>query len=302
MRRKEVVFVGAQENGRIVLQCLLDCNLVDVVAAYTYDDEIQVRKPMAASFDDIYPSIVKITNIEDYARNIMELAPDFIFVAGWSHVLSESILSAAKMGCIGFHPSMLPRDRGRSTLAWQIAEGYTETALTMFYLCKEVDAGDIIAQERIPIDPLDEISDILKKVNKATYNLMTTYLPLIVYGRAPRIPQDHRKATYRRLRTEVDSHIDWTRPVVEIHNLVRALAPPYPCAHTYLGDKKLRVVKGCIISGVPEKYWYSKQPGTILSFWHTGELWVKARDGIYSCILDESPLLALSNEGSWVLK
>lgn len=280
---KKVVFIGALENGRIVLQSLLKHPDVDVVAAYTYTDDIQKKKPCGTIFDDIYPNIRKVQRLSEGDINaIKELRPDLIFVAGWSQLLPSALLAAAAEGCIGFHPSKLPKDRGRSVLAWQIAEGYTETALTMFYLSEGVDSGDIIGQEIIPIDESDFIKDILEKVNQATYNLMITYLPMLLKGNAPRIPQDHSKATYRRLRKDNDSHINWDRPVQEIHNLVRAIAPPYPCAYTLFKGKRLQVLSGYIVRGLPERYWHKEKPGSVLAIWSVGEVWVKGRDGVYA--------------------
>lgn len=279
--KKKVVFIGALENGYIVLNTLLDNANVDVISAFTYEDEIQLKKPFGKnSFESIYPDILKINNINKYTSKIVCLKPDFIFVAGWSQILNKQILSAAKEGCIGFHPSKLPRDRGRSVLAWQIAEGYTETALSMFYLTENVDAGDIIAQEYIKIDEDDYISDVYKKINYATYNLMCTYLPLILKGKAPRIRQNERYATYRRLRGEQDGKIDWNKPSKDIHNLVRAIAPPYPCAYTYINGQKVRISKGRIISDIPEKYWVNEKPGNIIAYWKN-KTWFRTRDGIY---------------------
>ncbi|HIE13251.1 MAG TPA: formyl transferase [Desulfotomaculum sp.] len=300
MSTKRVVFVGALENGKTVLECLLSSPLVHVVQAFTYEDDIQWRKPLGTVFDDIYPGINKVRKLtRDDVRAIESSSPDYIFVAGWSHILDPVLLQAAKEGCIGFHPARLPKDRGRSVLAWQISEGYTETALTMFYLTAEVDAGDIIAQQSIVIDEDDYIVDVLRKVTKATFDIMVTYLPLLGKKVAPRIPQDHGQATYRRLRTEEDQRIAWDRPVREIHNLVRAIAPPYPCARTFFQGRPIRVLRGRIVRDLPEKYWFDVEPGTILNFWHNGEIWVKARDGVYAVVPEFMPALRANEKRSF---
>ena len=99
---------------------------------------------------------------------------------------------------MGVHPSRLPADRGRSVLAWQIEEGYQNTALSMFYLNEMPDCGDIIAQEKITIDFEDTIKEVLAKVGDATYNLMKAYFPLLREGKAPRLQQNLCHGNFRK--------------------------------------------------------------------------------------------------------
>lgn len=196
--------------------------------------------------------------------DVVDHYPELIFVAGHSE-----LLKVGKIPIIGFHPSKLPLDRGRSVLAWQIEEGYTETALTMFYYSDIPDAGDIIAQEPIKIDPEDYISDVLKKIDKATYNMMRSYFPLIRQGKAQRIKQG--PGTVRRLRNESDQIIDWDRPSREIYNKIRAISHPYPGA--LYGDE---IIWRAEIVDFP--FGKDQKPGTLIATLYNGRI-IKTKDG-----------------------
>ena len=169
--------------------------------------------------------------------------PDFIFVTGWSGMISKKILSIPKFGTIGFHPSRLPNDRGRSVLAWQIEEGYNETALSMFYFNESPDCGDLIAQEKIIIQQSDYINDVLDKVDVASKKLIKSYFPRLMSGSAPRKPQNPNEGNYRNLRTDKHSMINWNSSKISILNKIRAISKPYPGSIGILNGKKYRIWK-----------------------------------------------------------
>ena len=255
---------------------------VDLLKVYTYKDDIALVKPLGVLFDDVVPQdiLVKVNHINEYEEEINSLNPDFIFVVGWSQLVSSKIVSVSKRGTIGFHPAKLPKDRGRSVLAWQIAEGYAETALTMFYIDEGIDSGDIIAQERIKIEFNDYILDVLKKVNTATFNILVAYFPLLLQAKAPRIKQDSSKATYRRLRTDKDGFINWDRNTIDIYNLIRAIAYPYPKAWTIYKGKQVKINKAEPINFLERTLYKFEKSGTILGYLKSSGYLVKTRDGI----------------------
>jgi LmbE family N-acetylglucosaminyl deacetylase len=106
----------------------------------------------------------------------------------------------------------------------------------MFYMDEGIDTGDVIGVERFAIEEDDAAADVLRKADDATILLLERHLDAILDGTAPRTPQREGVGTYTRRRTPADGEIDWTRPAHEVVNLIRALAPPYPIAHTYAGD------------------------------------------------------------------
>jgi methionyl-tRNA formyltransferase len=252
-----VAFIGDQTNGKIVYDYLLKNRYVDLVFSLNSGkSEALARGVKFGSGEQHHQG-----TCAEHLKAIQAAAPDLIMVAGWSELLPECLISLAPMGTIGVHPSQLPHNRGRSVLAWQIEEGQTLTALTMFYYNSLPDAGDIIAQHEIRIDHSDYINDILHKVDWATHNLMRAYFPLIRQGVAPRLPQDWNVGLFRRARGATDSIIDWDRPATEIYNKIRAISRPYPGAVGELDGKCLTIWKADLLA----KDGVNAQPGDVLS-------------------------------------
>ena len=126
----KVAFIGGLENGYIVYNYLKSNRFIDLKIVITYND--QCEKPNHKIFPN-EKNIIKSNSANSHVEFLKKFNLDIIFVAGWSELLHESLVNLPKIGTIGFHPSKLPMDRGRSVLAWQIAEGYTSSALTMFF-------------------------------------------------------------------------------------------------------------------------------------------------------------------------
>jgi len=171
---------------------------------------------------------------------VRRLAPDVIFVFGLSQLIPKDVLSIPIGGCIGTHPALLPRNRGRHPLIWALVEGLEESGLTFFYLDEGVDTGDVVWQARFRIGPDDDAGTLYTKVKHLAREGICELLPRIERGTIERRPQDHAVATYWRKRTEVDGEIVWDS-TVRAHNLIRALTCPYPGAHTYFNGAKVRV-------------------------------------------------------------
>ena len=239
-----VIIIGGLSNGYIVYNYLKKNKYVDLKLVLTYPDENEL--PRHYSFPD-EANIIKTNSAIKYKDKIIEISPDYIFVVGWSEILDSDIINSAQKMVIGFHPSKLPADRGRSVLAWQIEDGYTETALTMFRYSTYPDGGDIIAQESIKIDYNDYLNDILEKVDAATLNMMKAYFPLIRKDLIVPRKQELSEGNFRRLRNNDDSRIDWNRPAVEIYNKIRAISKPYPGAITVLENRKIRIWRSRVI-------------------------------------------------------
>ena len=252
-----VAFIGDQSNGKIVYDYLLKNRFVDLV--FSLNSGMSEGLARGVNFGD--GTQHHQGTCAEHLSAIKAAAPDLILVAGWSELLPECLTSLAPMGTIGFHPSKLPHNRGRSVLAWQIEEGEPLTALTMFYYNSLPDAGDIIAQHEIRIDISDYINDVLDKVDWATNNLMRAYFPLIRQGVAPRLPQDWNVGLFRRARGAADSMIHWDRPAIEIYNKIRAISRPYPGAIGELNGKRLKIWRADVLAEAESNV----KPGEILS-------------------------------------
>ena len=283
--KPKIALICALENGEIALEYFSNLDkkgVIDLIKIYTYKDELIPNKNMYIRLDNIVDSniLTKVGKINDYKDEIKGLNPDFIFVIGWSQLINKEIINASKKGTIGFHTSKLPMDRGRSTIAWQISEGYTETALTMFYISEGIDNGDIIAQENIKIEQNDYVKDILSKINQSTYNLLKTYFPLLLSGKAPRIKQGETQASYRRLRTDNDSLINWNSNTDKIYNLIRAVSFPYPKAWTLYKGEKIKINYASMIDFTFKEFYFFEKTGTIIGNMKGFGYLIKTRDGI----------------------
>jgi methionyl-tRNA formyltransferase len=272
-RKKSVVLITGLSNGRIVYDYFASNKKVDVMMIITYPDDC--TKPRHKPFP-IEAKVVRTYRANDYIDEIRSISPDFIFVAGWSELLQDDLLDSSTLGTIGFHPSKLPLDRGRSVLAWQLEEGYKETALTMFYYNAVPDGGDIIGQELIPIEDNDYLNDILDKIDVATYNLLRAYFRLLRMGLAPRLQQDINEGNFRRLRTDRDSIIDWHQNATKIYNKVRAISKPYPGAIFTLNNSPCRAYGAKVMNEFPVGT--KQEPGTLIARFYDDSLLFKCRD------------------------
>ena len=179
----------------------------------------------------------------DVVERLRALAPDFLFSFYYRRMLSADILAIPSRGALNMHGSLLPRYRGRAPVNWAVLHGERHTGATLHYLADKPDAGDIVAQQRVPILPDDTAREVFDKVTVAAEICLDAALPGLFAGTAPRIRNDIARGSYFGRRTPEDGRIDWRKPAVDIHNLVRAVAPPYPGAHTSIGGVPSRVLK-----------------------------------------------------------
>ncbi len=150
-------------------------------------------------------------------------------------MLKAPLLAAARRGALNMHGSLLPRYRGRAPVNWAVLHGERETGATLHYMTEKPDDGDIVAQTPVPILPDDTAREVFDKVTVAAEIALDRALPALIAGTAPRRPQDPASASYFGGRRPEDGIIDWKRDALSIHNLVRAVAPPYPGAFTTVG-------------------------------------------------------------------
>ena len=286
----QVILIGATPSGSRVLKDLGRNKDVEVQLVVTYPSEHKITRNTNIISTPLDVPIYRETDANRLTKIIDKLNPDFILVVGWSYMLKPALLATAKKGAIGFHPSRLPADKGRSALAWQISEGYKESSVTMFYLDGKPDEGDIIAQESFSISDDDYVEDVLEKVECIIPALVARYLPLLINDNAPRTPQKPGSGNYRRLRTDSDSKINWNQGVREIYNHIRAISHPYPGADLFVDSGKIKVWKakvGDVTHRETSKALKSKFVARIVELkpdgWHS----VQCRDGIIEIQLEK---------------
>lgn len=162
---------------------------------------------------------------------VKTLAPELIVVAAYGKILPEDILNAPKYGSINVHSSLLPRYRGAAPINWAILDGETETGVSIMYMAKELDAGDVILQKRTPIGAEENAQELTMRLAELGAEALSETVTALANGTADRMPQDGSKQTYASMLSKEMSPIDWTRSAHEIGCQVRGLIP-WPCAAT----------------------------------------------------------------------
>lgn len=245
-RQGRVVFIGAVHEAVPALSILL-ASSAEVVEVITLPPERAVTtagfvdlEPLAARFGVPVRRCADINSAES-VDHIRALRPDLIVVTGWTRLLSADLLRVPRHGCVGFHASLLPRNRGRAPVNWAILRGETMTGNTMMYLSAEADEGDIVDQQPVRIGPSDTCGCVYAKVGEAGAGMLARHLPALLDGTAPRRRQDDGPAGSALLpkRTPAMGITDWSRPARAVHDWIRALTQPYPGAFTLLGERKV---------------------------------------------------------------
>lgn len=174
-----------------------------------------------------------------WVARIREMNPDLIFSFYYRNMIPQEILDIPRLGAFNMHGSLLPKYRGRVPINWAVLHGEKETGVTLHYMVKRADAGDIVDQEAIPIRTDDTAQDVFKKAVKAARQVLERRIDGLKQGTAPRHKQDESKATYFGGRKAEDGRIDWTQSTHAIYNLIRAVTHPYPGAFTHDGGRRL---------------------------------------------------------------
>ena len=181
-------------------------------------------------------------NAEEVIAQIRALQPDFFFSFYYREMLKKALLDIPARGALNMHGSLLPKYRGRVPVNWAIILGETETGSTLHYMTEKPDNGDIVAQQAVPILPNDTALQVFQKVTVAAEMALNSVLPALLAGTAKAEKQDLSKGAYFGGRKAEDGVIDWSQSAQDIHNLVRAVAPPYPGATTHLLGMPMRIL------------------------------------------------------------
>lgn len=178
-----------------------------------------------------------------FVERLRSMAPDFIFSFYYRRMLSPALLAVAKRGAFNMHGSLLPKFRGRAPVNWAVLKGERETGATLHEMVAKPDAGRIVGQEAVAIGEDDLAVEVFERVTAAAEAVLRRELPKLLAGTATLTPQDLAKGSYYGGRKPEDGRIDWTQPAKAIHDLVRAVAPPYPGAFTHVGGRRLRILR-----------------------------------------------------------
>ena len=213
-------------------------------------------------------------NTPEWIERIRKTSPEVIFSFYYRKLLSKDIFMIPSAGSFNLHGSLLPAYRGRSPVNWVLVNGEQRTGVTLHHIVEAPDAGDIVGQKEVLIEFEDTAYTLYQKLCVKGRELLEEVLPVIKKGIAPRMAQDLKHGSYYGGRRPEDGKIDWSWPVLQIYNLVRAVTDPYPGAFAYL----LEGEKLFIWWALPEKDSVSKCPVGTLEF-EKDNVYVRASDG-----------------------
>lgn len=176
---------------------------------------------------------------------VRELAPELIVVAAYGKLLPEDILNTPSYGSINVHSSLLPKYRGAAPINWAILNGERVTGVSIMYMAKELDAGDVILCRETPIDPDEDAQALTARLALLGADALAEAVEQLKNGTAQRTAQDHSAFTYAPMLDRSLSPMDFTRSAQQLHDQVRGLIP-WPCASMTLDGRTVKVYRTAI--------------------------------------------------------
>jgi methionyl-tRNA formyltransferase len=188
------------------------------------------------------------------------LDADLAVLAFVTLIVPERVLYAPRHQSICFHPSLLPRHRGASSINWTLIAGDHETGVSWFWPDQGLDTGPILLQKKIPVEPNDTVGSIyFNRLFPLGIESMIQAIELIKNGSAPRLAQDESKATYEPICRDEHAKVDFSKPANQVHNLVRG-CDPQPGSFADCDGRRIRLYEPSLEVGSA-----SAAPGTIVS-------------------------------------
>jgi len=278
-----LVFFGSGQFACPILNALLEATPHEVVGVVTRPDRPagRGRRPTPCAVRaQLTGRTVPIraperVNAPEEVAAIAGWRPDLMVVADYGALLKPVLLAVPRLGAINVHPSLLPKYRGAAPIPWAIANGETETGVTVQFMSERMDAGDIILAEREPIDPEDTAATLEPRLAALGARLVLRALALFEHPPVPRTPQDEAAASYAPKLTKEDGQLDWTRPAEELRNRVRGFFP-WPRAFTWLPGSPPRRLQ--VLSAAVEPA--QGDPGVVLEVGREGLLVAAGRDAL----------------------
>lgn len=205
-------------------------------------------RALSRKLDIPFRGFEKINN-EDHIAWMRNKKIDILFAVGFSQLLGEEWLKMPSLGCIGFHPTRLPKGRGRAPLAWIILEE-RKGAACFFLMGEGADDGPVFIQQPFEVKDSDDATSVQTLILDATRKALDTWLPELKAGVWNPQPQDDHLASWYGKRTPLDGLIDWDNSAVDIDRLIKASTKPHPGSYTFHKRKKLRIWKSSLESHI----------------------------------------------------
>ncbi|RXZ32801.1 formyltransferase [Oxalobacteraceae bacterium CAVE-383] len=292
---KAVAVVFAYHDVGVRCLKVLLARGVHVALVVTHEDNpsenIFFESVAAVCAENAIPSITpEQADTPELLAQVAAIAPDFIFSFYYRNMLPAALLSLARRGAYNMHGSLLPKYRGRVPINWAVLHGETETGATLHEMTVKPDAGAIAGRSAVPILPDDTAYEVFRKVTVAAEQTLWNALPPLLDGSIAMQPNDLSKGSYFGRRVAADGLIDWQQGAQQIHNLVRAVAPPYPGAFWQVGDDKITVLKTRMpaetTQAALQRNAETAQTPAKPTVFSDGRLYLRCGDGRYLQLLD----------------
>lgn len=277
----KAVFMGTPEFSVNVLKGLINSKKYEIVAVVSQPDrkvgrrQILTPSPISQIALENNIPLLRIEKIKNEYQKIIDYKPDIIITCAYGQMIPEELLNYPKYGSINVHASLLPKLRGGAPIHKAIIDGYEKTGITIMYMGKGMDSGDIISQKETFIDDSDTLDTLHDRLSIIGTNLLLETLPLIIEGKAERKEQDQNEVTYAYAIKREEEKIDFSKTSRQVFNQVRGLCRT-PGAYMVLDNKIIKVYEGKIGTDTNSE----KQAGEIINIYKDG-IGIKTNDGEY---------------------
>ena len=281
MKNLKVVFMGTPTFSVPVLKELI--KKTSVILVVSQPDREKDRKgnilptPTKQIALDNNIEVYQPLKIKEEYQYILSLNPDIIVTCAYGQIIPKEILNYPKYGCINVHGSLLPKLRGGAPIHHALMNGDKKTGITIMYMDKLMDSGDIISQEEMVILENDILDEVYEKMSYLGAELLIKTLPEIISGTNERIKQNESEVTFGYNITKEEEKIDFSVECQKVHNKIRGLSS-IPGAYCYLDNKRLKVYKS-----EKTQIKSNKEPGTISNINKDG-IYVNTKDYIIKLI------------------
>lgn len=277
MNKIKVVFMGTPDFAVPVLEGLIEN--YEVVGVVSQPDKRVGRKQelvntpikeVALKHNILVFQPEKIK--EDY-EDILKLNPDIIVTCAYGQIIPSAILDYPRLGCINVHASLLPKLRGGAPIHKAIIDGYSKTGITIMYMDKKMDNGDIISTSETEILDSDNLESLHDRLSIMGRDLLLETMPSIINGTNKRIKQNEEEVTYAYNIKREEEHIDLSKTRREVFNQIRGLSP-VPGANLLVDGDEFKIYR----AEISERKFTNKEIGEVTGLYKDG-IGVMTQDG-----------------------
>jgi len=247
----QIAFIGQAAFGQAVLEALADNDENDVVGVFCAPSGGRKEDPVVEAAKQRSLPLYQFPRLRDSEaiEQFKAVEPTLCVMAYVTEIVPLELINFPVNGTIQYHPSLLPRHRGPSSINWPIAQGESQTGLSVFWPDEGLDTGPLLIQKTVEIGPDDTVGSLyFEKLLPMGVAAMLEAVELVRDGKAPRIVQNEDEATYEGWFKSDDACIDWSRPGAEIYNLIRG-GDPQPGANSTLDGQTVRFYDASFTAG-----------------------------------------------------